>query len=99
MRVVWCRNLEDVISISRAHGWLFHYHSGGKHYYYIYAGVENELMCLAVAVNKPLEGKYVAIDDEGKIKQSDQPILPSCAKIVEIERDDSFEEILKSLKS
>jgi hypothetical protein len=94
MRMVWCKNLDDVVNIARSHGWLFHYSKGGKHYYYIYAGVESELMCLAVRVEEPLKTKYVSIDDEGKLKTSDQPIMPSCAKVVDILRDETFEGFL-----
>ncbi len=95
MRIIWCRELEDVVNISRSHGWLFYNTVGGKHYYYVYAGVENEIMCLAVKVKEPLAGKYVAIDDDGKIKVSEQPIMPSCARVVSVAEDKTFEEILK----
>jgi len=96
MKVVWCRDIEDVVNIARGHGWVFHYSDGGDHFYYVYAGVESELMCLAVKAKEPLKAKYVSIDDEGKLKQSEQPIMPSCAKVVEILRDETFEELLKS---
>lgn len=98
MKMIWCRDIEDLVNISRAHGWLFHFRVNEKHYYYVYTGVENELLCLVVATDKPLEGKYVSIDDEGRLKQSNQPILPSCTKIVEVERDGSFERALQSSK-
>jgi hypothetical protein len=95
VKVIWCKDIEDVINIARAHGWLFYNNLRGKHYYYVYAGVESELLCLAVEVNEPLKAKYVSIDDEGKLRTSDQPILPACARIVVVARDDSFEKLVE----
>jgi hypothetical protein len=95
MRVIWCKDIEDVINIARSHGWLFYNNLRGKHYYYVYAGVESELLCLAVEVKEPLDTKYVSIDDEGKLKTSNQPILPACARVVSVAKDKSFEELMK----
>jgi hypothetical protein len=95
MRVVWCKDIEDVVNIARGHGWLFYNHLSGKHYYYVYAGVESELICLAVEVKEPLKAKYVSIDDEGRLRMSDQPILPACARIVKVAEDKSFEDLTK----
>jgi hypothetical protein len=94
MKIIWCRELEDIVNIARAYGWLFHFESAGAHYYYVYTGVESEVMCVATKSGRPLDGKYVSIDDEGKLKVSDQPIPPSCAKIIDVVRDDNFAELL-----
>ncbi len=94
MRIVWCRDLEDIVNIARAYGWIFHYVANDAHYYYVYAGVESELLCIATKSEKPLNGKYVSIDDEGNLKVSEQPIPPSCAKLIDVERDDTFTQFL-----
>lgn len=94
MRVTWCKELEDVANIARTQGWLFYYNSEGKHYYYVYVGTEAELLCIAVEVKEPLKAKYISIDDEGKLKTSDKPIMPACAKITTVIKDEGFEELL-----
>lgn len=95
MKIIWCRDLEDLVNIARSQGWLFHIDLGGKHYYYLHTGTEAELLCLAVEVGEPLKAKYVSIDDDGILKTSDKPILPACAKIVDVARDREFEELLR----
>ncbi len=95
MKAIWCENLEDVINIARTQGWLFYRNFNGKHYYYVYAGVEGELLCLVVEVKEPLKAKYVSIDDEGISKTSDKPILPICAKVVSVTKDEGFDNLLE----
>lgn len=95
MRVVWCKELEDVVNIARSQGWLFYHNFTGKHYYYVYAGAEAELICLVVEVKEPMKAKYVSIDDEGKLKTSDRPIMPACARVMSVVKDKGFEELLK----
>lgn len=95
MKVVWCGELEDVINIARTQGWLFYRNLKGKYYYYVYAGTEAELLCLAVEAKEPLKAKYVSIDDEGELKTSDKPILPLCAKVISVTKDEGFEELLE----
>jgi hypothetical protein len=95
MKIIWCKDLEDVVNIARTQGWLFFVDAHGKHYYYVYASTEPELLCLAVEAGKPLKAKYVSIDDDGNIKTSDKPIMPTCAKVVNVAKDEGFEELLK----
>ena len=95
MKIVWCKDLEDVINIARAQGWMFHYRQRGKDYYYVYAGTETELLCLLVEAEEPLKGKYVSIDDDGKLLISERPIMPVCARVVEVIKDESFEALLE----
>ncbi|MEM2874429.1 MAG: hypothetical protein QW567_00170 [Candidatus Hadarchaeales archaeon] len=96
MRVVWCRSIEDVVTVASAHGWIFHLQRGDRHYYYIYAGVESEILCIAVQTNTSIAGKYVSMGDEGEMKSSDKPIMPACARVVEVARDEKFEEMIAS---
>lgn len=95
MKIVWCKDLEGVVNIARSQGWLFYNKLGGKHYYYIYAGIERELLCIAVESKEPLKAKYVTIGDEGNIKISENPIMPACARITNVAKDDVFEEFMK----
>jgi hypothetical protein len=95
VKIIWCRDLEDLINIARSQGWLFYINLGGRHDYYLHTGMEAELLCLAVEVKEPLKAKYVSIDDDGNLKTSDRPILPACAKIVNVARDREFEELLE----
>lgn len=95
MRVIWCREIEDVINIARSQGWLFHHSVKGKDYYYVYAGTENELLCLVVEGREPLGGKYVTIDDDGKVVTSEKPIMPACARVISVTRDEGFEGLLR----
>jgi hypothetical protein len=95
MKIIWCKDLDDVVNIARTQGWLFFIEAHGKHYYYVYAGTEAELLCLAVEAGEPLKAKYVSIDDDGNIKTSDKPIMPTCAKVVNVAKDEEFEELLK----
>jgi hypothetical protein len=95
MKITWCRELEDVVNIARSQGWLFHYNLRGKHYYYVYAGTEAELMCIAVETNDPPKAKYVSINDEGKLVTSNAPIMPACARVITVIEDKGFEELLK----
>lgn len=95
MRITWCKELEDVANIARSHGWLFYYNLKGKHFYYVYVGTEAELLCIAVEVKEPLKDKYISIDDDGKLKTSDKPIMPACAKVTTVIKDEGFEELLK----
>ncbi|MDI6883598.1 MAG: hypothetical protein QMD00_00400 [Hadesarchaea archaeon] len=95
MKIVWCKELEDVVNIARSQGWLFYSNLGGKHYFYVYAGTEAELLCIAVEGKEPLKAKYVSIDDDGNLKTSDKPIMPACAKIMNVVKDEGFEGLLK----
>lgn len=95
MKVVWCKDIEDVVSIAYRQGWLFYRNLGGKHYYYVYAGAEPELLCIAVEAKEPLKAIYVSIDDEGKLKSSDKPIMPACARVTNVTKDAGFEELVK----
>jgi len=95
MKIIWCKELEDVVNMARGQGWLFSIDLQGKHYYYVHAGVEAELLCLAVEAKELLKAKYVSIDDDGNIKTSDKPIMPTCAKVVNVAKDEEFEELLK----
>ena len=95
MKIVWCKDLEDVVNIARSQGWLFYLNLKDKHYYYIYTGTEAELLCIAVEANEQLKAKYVSIDDEGKLKTSDKPIMPTCARVMNVAKDDGFEGFLK----
>lgn len=95
MKIIWCKDLEDVVNMARSQGWLFYADIRGKHYYYVYTGTEAELLCLAVEVDQPLRAKYVSIDDDGGLKTSDRPIMPTCAKVISVARDEGFEKHLK----
>ncbi len=97
MKIIWCKDLDDVINIARAHGWLFYYNYQGKNYYYVYAGTESELLCLVVGAEARLDGKYVTIDDDGKVVTSEKPLMPACARIISVAKDAGFEELLKQL--
>ena len=91
MKVTWCKDLADLVNISRGQGWMFYYNFRGKHFYYVYAGTEAELTCISVEVKEPLKAKYVGIDEDGELSISDKPIMPACARITEVLRDSSFE--------
>lgn len=95
MRITWCKELEDVANIARTQGWIFYYNLARKHYYYVYVGTEAELLCIAVEVREPLEAKFISIDEEGKLKTSDKPIMPTCAKITAVVKDEGFRELLE----
>lgn len=95
MRITWCKDVEALVSIARSQGWIFHHPHGGKHYYYVYAGTEAELMCLAAEATEPLKGKYVSIDEDGKLVSLDRPIMPGCARVIEVTKDETFEGLLK----
>ena len=95
MRITWCKDLEGLVNIARSQGWLFYYDLKGKHYYYIYVGTEAELLCIAVEAKEPLRGKYISIDDEGELKLSDKPIMPACARITPVAKDEGFEQLLR----
>ena len=95
MKIVWCKNLEDVVNIARTQGWLFYLNLQGKHYYYVYAGTEAELLCIAVETKELLKAKYVSIDDEGKLTTSEKPIMPVCAKVTTVIKDEGFEGFFK----
>jgi hypothetical protein len=98
MRVIWCKNLEDIVNIGRGFGWIFHIEKESKHYYYIYAPIDHEVICLAIRSDEPVVARYTAIDDDGKIKFSNTPIMPVSVKIVDVDEDETFEEILKKRK-
>lgn len=95
LRTIWCKDIEDLLGISRNQGWLFYLNQQRKHYYYVYVGAEPEFLCLVVEAKEQLKGKYVTIDDEGKTVTSDKPIMPACSRIVSITKDEGFEGILK----
>jgi len=95
VKVTWCKDLADVVNIARGQGWVFYYNYRGKHYYYVYAGTEAELTCIAAEVREPLKAKYVSIDEDGNLSHSDKPIMPACARVTEVLRDPSFEDLLK----
>jgi len=95
LRLIWCKDLEDIVNIARGQGWMFHFESGNRHYYYVYAGSEHELLCLSVSTKEPVNAKYVSIDDDGKLKLSQAPILPTCARIINVDKDEGFEEMLR----
>lgn len=95
MRITWCKELEALVNIARTQGWLFYYNYRKKHYYYVYAGTEAELICIAAEVKEPLRAKYVSIDEDGKLVHSDKPIMPACARVTEVAKDESFEGLLK----
>jgi len=95
LRIIWCKDLEDIANIARGQGWMFHLESGSKHYYYVYAGSEHELLCLSVGTDEPVNAKYISIDDDGKLKLSQTPILPTCARIINVDKDEGFEEALR----
>lgn len=94
MRTIWCNDIEDLLSIARNQGWLFYLEYKGKNYYYVYVGTEKEILCLAIDTKEKLEGKYVTIDDDGKIVTSDKPIMPACSRIVGVVKDEEFENLL-----
>lgn len=85
-----------MVNIARSQGWLFYFGLQGRHYYYVYAGAEAELLCIAVEVKEPLKAKYVSIDDEGRLMASERPIMPACAKVTTVVEDEGFEALLKS---
>lgn len=95
MKIVWCKDLEDVVNVARTQGWLFYYNFQGKHYYYVYAGIEAELLCIAVEAKDPLKAKYASINDEGNLVTSEKPIMPICAKVARVAKDEGFEGLLK----
>lgn len=97
MRTIWCNGIEDLVSIARNQGWLFFHEYHGKNYYYVYVGTEQELLCLAIEAKEKLDGKYVTIDDEGKIVTSDKPIMPACSRIVGVAKDEQFESLLSQM--
>jgi len=93
MKIVWCKDLGDVANVARTQGWLFYYNFQGKHYYYVYAGIEAELLCIAVEAEEPLKAKYVSIDDDGKLVTSEKPIMPACARVTTVAKDEGFERL------
>jgi len=95
MRIVWCKDIESLVSVARNMGVIFYYICRGKHYFYVYTGTEAEIIYLAVEVKGPLRGKYTSIDEDGNLVTSDKPIMPTCARVVEVEKDESFEGLLK----
>ena len=95
MKIVWCKDLDDVVNVARTQGWLFYYNSQGKHYYYVYAGIEAELLCIRVETKDPLKAKYASINDEGNLVTSETPIMPTCAKVVRVAKDEGFEGLIK----
>ena len=95
MRIVWCKDIESLANLARNLGVIFYYIYRGKHYFYVFTGTEAEIVYLAVETKGPLGGKYVSIDEDGKLITSDKPIMPACARVVEVEKDESFEGFLK----
>lgn len=95
MKVVWGKNLEDLVNVAQIQGCMFYLNRGGKHYYYVYMGGRAELMCFAVEAGRRLEGKYASIDGEGNLITSNKPIMPACAKLTEVLKDETFEALLK----
>lgn len=95
MRVVWCKDIESIVSMARNLGLVFHYSYRGKHYYYVFTGTEAEIVYLVVEAKGPLKGRYTTIDEDGNLVTSDKPIMPACARVVEVEKDESFEALLK----
>lgn len=95
MKIIWCKDFEDIVNIARGQGWLFYLETRGKHYYYVYTGTEAELLCLAVEVKEPVKAKYVSVDEDGALKLAQTPILPTCARLITVSKDDGFEELLK----
>ena len=96
VKVIWCKDLEDLINIARTQGWLFYYNYRGKHYYYLYAGTRAEdNICVAIGAQVPIKEKYVSIDEDGKLVASDKPIMPACARITEVAKDELFEGLVK----
>lgn len=94
MKVTWCKELADLVNMARGQGWIFHLERRGRHYYYVYAGMQTELMCVVAEVKEPVKAKYVTINDEGKLVSSDSPIMPACARITEVLKDEAFEELI-----
>jgi len=95
MKIMWCKDLEDVVNIARTQGWLFYLNLQDKHYYYVYTGTEAELLCIAVEAKEFLKAKYVTINDEGKLVASEKPIMPACAKVTTVVKDEGFEKLLE----
>jgi len=95
LKIIWCKDFEDIVNIARGQGWLFHLETRGNHYYYVYAGTEAELLCLVVELKEFVKAKYVSIDDDGALKLSQTPILPACARIISVDKDKGFEELLE----
>jgi len=96
MKIVWCKDLKDLINIARIQGWLLYYNHMGKHYYYLYAGTRAEdNICVAIEAQAPIKEKYVSIDEDGKLVVSDKPIMPACARITEVAKDELFEGLLE----
>jgi len=96
MKVIWCKDLESLINIARSQGWLFYYNYRGKHYYYLYAGPRAEdNICMAIEIKVPIKEKYVSIDEDGKLVTSDKPIMPACARIMEMAKDELFEGLVE----
>ena len=95
MKIVWCKDLGDVVNVARTQGWLFCYNFQGKHYYYVYAGIEAELLCIVVEAEEPLKAKYVSINDEGKLVTSEKPIMPACARVTTVAKDEGFERLFR----
>lgn len=96
MKVIWCKELGDLVNIARGQGWLFHLRSLGRNFYYVYVGTEAELLCIAAETREPLKAKYVSIDDDGELKLSDKPIMPTCARITTVNKDESFEQFIRA---
>ena len=95
MKIVWCKDLGDAVNVARTQGWLFYYNFQGKHYYYVYAGIEAELLCIAVEAEELLKAKYVSINDEGKLVTSEKPIMPTCARVTTVAKDEGFERLFR----
>ena len=83
------------MNIARSQGWLFYLNLKGKHYYYVYTGTEAELLCIVVEAKELLKAKYVSIDEEGKLMTSEKPIMPACAKITTVLKDEGLEKLLE----
>ena len=83
------------MNIARSQGWLFYLNLKGKHYYYVYTGTEAELLCIVVEAKEFLKAKYVSIDEEGKLTTSEKPIMPACAKITTVLKDEGLEKLLE----
>jgi len=94
MKITWCKGIEGIVNIARGQGWIFYCNRQGRHYYYVYTGIESELLCVAVEVKEPLKARYVSIDEDGRLIPSDKPILPACAMITEVVKDEAFESLV-----
>ncbi len=94
MRAIWCEDIDDLLAIARNQGWLFCLRQNNQHYYYVYVGTMQEILCLTIGVKEKLAGNYITIDDDGKIVTSDKPIMPACSRIIKVTKDEEFEKLL-----